>query len=71
MTNPERVNRALTLGIAFFVVAVVAFKLGYRGKKPFETATSWTDIAAATPGLLVLSALVAWAVYFWLGRPRQ
>jgi hypothetical protein len=68
MTNAERLHRAFGAGAAFFVLVLVAFKLGYRGRKPIDLATSWADVAATVPSLLVLSALIGWCVYFWIGR---
>jgi len=70
-TNIERRYWAFVGGIAFFVVALIGYWLGFRGKgRAFESTTTWSDLLQVAPSFLVLSTLVGGCLYFWLGRRR-
>ncbi|MDG2517569.1 hypothetical protein [Lysobacter soli] len=70
-TNIERLHWAFAGGIAFLVVALIGYWLGFRGKgRAFDSTTTWADLLEAAPSFFVLSVLVGGCVYFWLGRRR-
>ena len=69
LAKAERLYRAFVSGIAILALQLLAYKLGYRGKyHPADTFTSWSDVVAHLPSSAVLAILLAWCVYFWLGR---
>jgi hypothetical protein len=62
----ERLHLAFLFATAALLVQTISYKFGFRGKfHPWETSTSWSDVAAEMPIFIVISLAIAGIVYFW------